>query len=179
MTSSPDPADRLGDPPADPSLRELSEEVHRALQDRGLSVAAAESLTGGGLADQLSGPPGASATFRGGVVAYTAEVKRDVLGVRAETLRAEGAVSPQTAAQLCVGVRSLLQADWGVATTGVAGPDAQEGHPPGLVFVGLAGPDDQPSVHELRLLGDRDQVRRAACEAALSALLAAVLGIPG
>ena len=138
--------------------------VHAALLARGETVACAESLTGGGLAALLSATPGASATFVGGVVAYATEVKRTVLGVGAAQV-----VSADCAGQMATGVRSLLGADWALSTTGVAGPDRQEGKPVGTVYVGLAGP---LAVRTLRLglQGDRAAIRAAACVAALDLL---------
>jgi PncC family amidohydrolase len=176
---APDP----GAVPADAApddRRRVAAELHQRLLARGETLAVAESLTGGGLSDLVSGVPGVSATFRGGVVSYATDVKRELLGVRAETLREHGAVSAACAAEMAVAVRRLLGASWGVSTTGVAGPDPQEGKPAGRVFVGVAGPDDTPQVHELLLAGSREEIRRATCDAALSAVLAAVVGlVPG
>src|SRR5690348_4767165 len=105
------------------------------LRERGETLACAESLTGGGLAAALTAVPGASASMRGGVVSYATEVKRTVLGVTAELV-----ISAACAEQMAVGVRDLLGATWGLSTTGVAGPDTQEGQPVGTVFVGVIGP---------------------------------------
>ena len=112
---------------------ELAAAVHQQLLGRGETVACAESITGGGLADLLSGTPGASATFVGGVVSYATSVKRDLLGVTAAQV-----VSADCAAQLASGVRSLLGSDWAVSTTGVAGPEKQDDKPVGTVYVGVA-----------------------------------------
>ena len=139
-------------------------ELHQALLARGQTVACAESLTGGELAALLSGTAGASATFRGGVVAYATEVKRSVLGVTAEHV-----VSAECAEQLAAGVRERLGSDWALATTGVAGPDEQEGQPVGTVFVGLAGPDGV-TASRLRLTGDRAAIRRETCRRAIGVL---------
>lgn len=139
--------------------------VHQTLLARGETVACAESLTGGGLADLLSGTPGASATFRGAVVSYATEVKRSVLGVTAAQV-----VSADCAAQMATGVRDLLGADWALATTGVAGPEKQDDRPVGTVYVGLAGPRGV-HVHRLALDGDRPGIRAAASRAALEALV--------
>ena len=108
--------------------------LHLALQGRSETVGCAESLTGGELAAWLSSTPGASATFTGGVVSYASEVKRDVLGVTAERV-----VSADCAEQMATGVRQLLGVDWALSTTGVAGPDEQEGQAVGTVYVGIAG----------------------------------------
>ncbi|WP_345717314.1 CinA family protein [Angustibacter luteus] len=103
-----------------------------------LTVATAESLTGGLLAGAVTAVPGASQVFRGGVVAYATDLKHDQLGVDADLLAGVGAVHPRVAAAMADGARRRLGADLGLATTGVAGPDPQDGHPPGVVWVGLA-----------------------------------------
>lgn len=134
------------------------------------TLAVAESLTGGLLASRIVDVPGASVVFRGGVVAYATDLKHALLGVDAQLLARHGAVHPQVAAQMADGVRERLGATWGLATTGVAGPDPQDGHPPGTVFVGLAGPDGVRTI-SLLLTGDRSQVRGATVDAALALLL--------
>lgn len=143
--------------------------AHRALLARGETVGCAESLTGGALADLLSGTPGASATFVGGVVSYATQVKRDLLGVTAAQV-----VSADCASQMALGLRSLLGVDWALATTGVAGPAQQDDKPVGTVYVGLAGPLGV-TVHRFAFSGGRKEIRAAACSAALGAL-ADVLG---
>ncbi|MGO4256350.1 CinA family protein [Marmoricola sp. RAF53] len=145
---------------------DLAAALHRGLLARGETVACAESLTGGGLADLLSGTPGASATFLGGVVSYATEVKRDLLGVTAAQV-----VSADCAAQMATGVRKLLGADWAVSTTGVAGPEKQDDRPVGTVYVGVAGPLGV-QVHRLALTGDRTAIRAQACAAAIGELRA-------
>jgi len=132
--------------------------VHRLLGAAGQTVAVAESLTGGLLAAELTRRPGSSLTFRGSVVVYATDLKQSLAGVPGPLLEAEGAVSRRTAAALAAGARDRLGADWGLAVTGVAGPDEQEGHPVGTVFVAVAGPDGG-EVRELRVPGDRDRVR--------------------
>ena len=139
-----------------------------ALVSRGETVACAESLTGGALAAALSGPPGASAVFLGGVVSYATAIKRRLLGVSAELV-----VSAACAEQMAAGVRSLLGSDWAVSTTGVAGPDLQDGQPVGTVFVGVAGRAGTTSVR-LALSGDRAAIRAAAVTGALTTLADAV-----
>jgi nicotinamide-nucleotide amidase len=138
--------------------------VHHALASRRETVGCAESLTGGGLADLLSGTPGASATFVGAVVTYATRVKRSVLGVTAAQV-----VSADCASQMALGVQRLLRVDWALATTGVAGPDKQDDKPVGTVYVAVAGPNGV-QVRRLALTGDRRAVRAGACAAALEAL---------
>ena len=132
--------------------------VAAALRDRGLTLAVAESLTGGLVASRLVNVPGASDWFRGGVVSYAPEVKFSVLGVP------EGpVVSAATAAAMATGVRDLLGADVGLGVTGVAGPDALEGEPPGTVHLGAVVGGAEPVTARVVLPGDRERVRQFAC----------------
>ena len=128
--------------------------VGRLLLDRGLTLAVAESLTGGLVASRIVSVPGSSEWFRGGVVAYASDVKFDVLGVPKGPV-----VRKETAVAMADGVRQLLGADVGLSTTGVAGPTEQEGHPPGTVWLGVALGDDVDAI-QIRLPGDRDRVRQ-------------------
>ena len=134
----------------------------------------AESLTGGMLTSELVSVPGASAVVLGGVVAYQTAIKRSVLGVPAHLLALNGPVHPDVAIAMAHGARAVfavdgVPADVGIATTGVAGPDPQDGHPPGTVFVGIVTAGDA-SVIELELDGDREHIRRAVVSESLSAL---------
>ena len=134
------------------------------LEARGLTLAVAESVTGGMVATRLTAIPGASAVFRGGVVAYESEVKHRVIDVP------EGpVVSLDAARAMAAGVARRLGADIGLATTGVAGPDGQEGHTPGTVFLGLHR-DGESEAHEVRLPGDRERIRQYAVIALLNLL---------
>jgi nicotinamide-nucleotide amidase len=153
----------------------LAVAVHRELAERRATVAVAESLTGGLLGATLTAMPGASATFRGGVLAYATDLKETVLGVPGPLLAAQGAVSADVAAAMAGGVRDRLAATYGVALTGVAGPDPQDGAAPGTVFVAVAGPD-AGQVRALSLPGGRDEVRDAAVRAALELLRDVVTG---
>jgi len=143
--------------------------VHAALRGRAATVAVAESLTGGLLGALLTDAPGASQTFRGGFIVYATDLKAGLAGVPQPLLDAHGPVSPQVAAAMAAGVRDRLSATYGLALTGVAGPDPQDGRPPGTVYIGLAGPE-AGEVRELRLPGDRARVRRYAAIAALDLL---------
>ncbi len=143
--------------------------VLRLLTEDGLTVAVAESLTGGGLASALVDVPGASAAFRGGVVAYATELKTSLLGVDAGLLARGGAVQPEVAVAMAEGVRSRLGATYGVGTTGVAGPDPQDGAGPGVVHVAVAGPQGLRTL-ALDLRGGRERVRRVAVVHALDLL---------
>lgn len=143
------------------------------LQERGASLATAESLTGGQLAARLTSVPGASRVFRGGVVSYATEVKRDVLGVPAEVVDRHGVISPECAVAMAEGARALVVATYALSTTGVAGPDPQEGWAPGTVFIGVAGPARAWAI-PLSLTGDRAAIQAATCGAAVDALTAAL-----
>ena len=151
-----------------------AEAVLAALRGRGWTLAVAESLTGGALADAFVRVPGASTVLVGAVVAYATPLKATVLGVDEALLRREGPVHPEVAAQMADGVRRALAvdgrpADVGVATTGVAGPDPQGGRPPGTVYVAVATPTGVV-VRRTDLPGDRPAVRAGAVEAALGLL---------
>ena len=140
------------------------------LRDRGLTVATAESCTGGMIAAAITDVAGASRVFGTGVVSYSCDCKMKLLGVSAATLETEGAVAAATAAQMAEGVRRLADAAIGVSVTGEAGPVAAENHPVGTVFVGLA--DERGTVtEEHHFAGDRAAVRRQAAEAVLSLLV--------
>ena len=153
--------------------------VHGLLLERGQTVATAESLTGGGLGRLLTETPGSSATYVGGFVVYATRLKTEVLGVPAHLVEAHGVVSAECALAMARGARDLTGATYGVSTTGVAGPDAQEGKPPGTVFVGLAGPGGAVSAVSLELVGRRAEVRERTCVEAVSALFAMIAGNNG
>jgi nicotinamide-nucleotide amidase len=159
-----------------------AEQALAALVRTGATLAVAESLTGGLLAAEFVAVPGASKAFLGSVTAYATELKGSVLGVDPQLLAARGAVDPDVAAQMARGVRLLMGADYGVATTGVAGPDPQDGQPVGTVFVAVscasADGEGGESVTALRLSGDRATIRRKAVSAAVELLLSALEGKP-
>jgi nicotinamide-nucleotide amidase len=137
---------------------------------RGLTIATAESCTGGLVSGRLTSVPGSSEAFVGGLVAYDDRLKRDVLGVPAGVLERHGAVSAETAAAMATAVRRSLGADIGVSVTGVAGPGGGTPEKPvGLVFIHAQTPDASHGV-ELRLPGNREAVRRRAAASALHLL---------
>jgi nicotinamide-nucleotide amidase len=152
----------------------IAEVALALLRARGQTLAVAESLTGGLLAATIVDVPKASDAFRGGLVVYATDLKASLAGVPLELLAAHGPVHPDVAAALARGARLRCTADWGVATTGVAGPDPQDGIPPGTVYVGLAGPDGLGLVRRLDLPGDRPAVRRGTVTAALDLLTGAL-----
>jgi len=143
--------------------------VIEALLARGQTLATAESLTGGLVGAMFTAAAGVSAVYRGGVVAYATDLKASLLGVDPAHLATAGAVDPMTARRMAEGVRERLGADWGLATTGVAGPDRQEGKEVGTVHVAAAGPDGT-AVRSLALDGNRKQIRAAAARAAIELL---------
>jgi nicotinamide-nucleotide amidase len=151
-----------------------------ALRAAGATVAVAESLTGGELSAALTGPAGASAVFRGGLVVYATDLKSSLAGVPKPLLGAQGAVSPDVAGALAAGARDRLGATYGLSLTGVAGPDPQDGVPVGVVYVGLAGPAGG-EVRKLELAGDRAAIRAGAVAGALEVLAARLesAGVPG
>jgi nicotinamide-nucleotide amidase len=149
-----------------------------ALSERGQTVAIAESLTGGLLSAALVEVPGASAVLRGAVVAYATDLKHDLLGVDAGLLAQTGPVDSDVAIQMAAGVRDRLAADWGVSTTGVAGPGPQGEVPAGRAYIAVAGPGEDV-VRRLDLPGDRARVRSGCVQQALTLLAFALSTAPG
>jgi PncC family amidohydrolase len=155
--------------------------VVRTLRERGLTLATAESLTGGAVAAAVVSVPGASDVYVGGVVTYATGLKVSLLDVPQHLVDIDGVVSAACAQVMAERVRALTGADVGVSTTGVAGPDPQEGKAPGTVFVAVAGPvagSGEPRVAALTLPGDRAAVRSATVDAALAMVLETVLVAP-
>ncbi|MGI8626955.1 MAG: CinA family protein [Geodermatophilaceae bacterium] len=158
--------------------RDDPESIHRLLLERRLTVAVAESLTGGLLSAALTEPAGASRTFRGGLVVYATDLKAVLADVPRPLLDAQGPVNADVASALARGVRQRLAADLGVAITGVAGPDSVGEHHPGTVFVAVAG-NGVGEVSRVDLAGSRTQIRAAAVQAALGQLRAVLLAGAG
>jgi nicotinamide-nucleotide amidase len=157
---------RLGDVVFSTADEALEEAVGRLLRAAGRTLACGESLTGGGLGARITSVPGASDHFRGSAVCYTAEAKREVLGVSPGTLEAHGPVSGPCALEMAAGARRLFGADLGVGLTGAAGPEPHAGAEPGTVWVALVG-EGVSHARGFRAPGDRAQVRRWAEQAAL------------
>lgn len=145
-------------------------ELLECLSTRGLTCATAESCTGGLVAACITETAGISKVFLGGAVTYTNEMKRRLLGVNMETLEHFSAVSPQTAAEMAAGIRSRTGADIGVSVTGNAGPQASEGKPVGMVFIGIDSPWHSV-VTEMQLSGSREDIRCAAATEALKQIV--------
>jgi PncC family amidohydrolase len=146
-------------------------EVVELLRQRGATLATAESLTGGRLAALLTEIPGSSEAYRGGVVAYATQMKIQVLGVSETVVERHGVVSAECAGAMARGVRRLTGATYGVSTTGVAGPEEQEGKPVGTVYLGVSGPDGDNAI-ALELVGDRGTIQGRTCREALEAFAA-------
>jgi nicotinamide-nucleotide amidase len=156
----------------------MEEVVGGLLKERGWSVATAESCTAGLVAHRLTNVPGSSAYVRGGVVAYANTAKRDLLGVRPETLTAHGAVSEEAAGEMAAGARRVLNTSVAVATTGIAGPDGgTPDKPVGTVCFGLAS-DGGVVTRRYQLWGTRDWVKLLASQLALDWLRRHALGLP-
>jgi PncC family amidohydrolase len=146
------------------------EELHAALRDAEATLATAESLTAGRLAAMLTDPPGASQTYRGGFVTYATELKQTLLGVPVSVIETVGVVSGECAEAMAAGARERSGATYALATTGVAGPEEQEGKPVGTVYVGLSGPHGETSTL-LGLSGSRLEIQRDTCLFAVDELL--------
>jgi nicotinamide-nucleotide amidase len=160
----------MADGVAGAAAGELAAEIVALLTQTGGTVATAESLTGGMVAAALTDIPGSSSVFRGGVVSYATDLKARLLGVDELLLAKHGPVHASVAAEMANGVRALLGATVGVATTGVAGPGPADGHPAGTVHVAVSLSGDTV-VREMALEGNRDEVRRLTVERVLGLLL--------
>ena len=148
-----------------------TEQLISLLKEKDLTVATAESCTGGGIGHRLTAVSGSSAVYMGGIISYTNDVKEKVLNVPSEMLREHGAVSAPTAKAMAEGVRRLLNSDFGVSVTGLAGPTGDgSGKPVGLVYIGIAQ-SRQTDVQEYLFSGSREEVREQAIQAAIELLL--------
>ena len=163
---------RFGELTLTPEVNRLAtqsheERLYRILSREGLSIATAESCTGGLVSHRITSVPGSSAYFLGGVVAYSNDVKMSLLGVSAEILRRSGAVSSECALAMVRGVRARIETDIGVSTTGIAGPGgATATKPVGLVYIACSMPWTEV-VEEHHFTGDRSEVIAASADAAL------------
>lgn len=163
---------------------DIATDVIRLLLEANETLGVGESLTAGGVMAALTSVPGASAAFRGGVVAYTAELKKKLLNVDAALIEKEGVIHPQVARQMAQGARRATTPDektttmtaeaalttWGVGTTGAAGPKGQDGKPPGTVYIGVAGPEGERAWGPFDFAGDRERIREETVAEALSRL---------
>ncbi len=143
-----------------------------ALRARGWTISTAESCTGGLVLHRLTNVPGSSAWVMGGVVAYDNRIKSELLGVREATLLAQGAVSEETAREMALGARRLLQTDLAVSITGIAGPGGGTAEKPvGLTWMALAGPGGLLRSERHVHAGGRLDIKRASASAALELVL--------
>jgi len=146
------------------------EMIGRILREKGLTLACAESITGGLISDRITDIPGSSKYFKGSIVCYSVQAKIDLLSIPEPLIRERGVICPEVAARMAEGVRERMGSDIGLSTTGLAGPEGSEGKPVGTVFVGLSA-SNSTLVKALSLKGERRAIKEAACEAALDLLL--------
>lgn len=160
-------------------MNDLAVRTIKTMTDRSLSLATAESLTGGLLGATLTSVPGASGCFVASVTAYATPMKTSLLGVPKEVIVEHTVVSETVAHAMAVGLQDRTHADWVIAVTGVAGPDPQEGHAPGEVWICVQGPrisslPQFSQVQRFQFEGDRETIRTATVDAALQMLLRVV-----
>ena len=154
----------------------LAEDVIKKMTGRSITLSTCESLTGGGIGAALTSVAGASAVYRGSLVTYARELKATLAGVDKELIKTEGVVNELTALQMAIGAQAACDSDWAVSTTGVAGPTETDGAKVGTVWFAVVGPrigmSDWPKYTELKQFdGDREQIRQAAVDHALTMLL--------
>jgi nicotinamide-nucleotide amidase len=139
-------------------VQELASSLIKKLQENNLTLAVAESLTGGLVAASLTEIPGASKVFKGSITAYSDEIKQNVLNVNKETISKFTSISEQVALEMAINVRTIMKSDIGISTTGVAGPEKSAGFAPGLVFVAISI-GDHNMCQKLEITGDRSKIR--------------------
>ncbi|MBQ3251886.1 MAG: CinA family protein [Oscillospiraceae bacterium] len=155
-------------------MMNLCSDLLKALDGR--TFATAESCTGGGIGAAFTAIAGSSKVYKGGIISYTNWVKEHVLGVDAHILKEHGAVSEETAMAMAIGVRRLLQTDFAVSVTGIAGPESDEFNTPvGTVYIGLSS-TSRCFVKKFIFDGDRNTIRRLSVEASIKMLLGCVEG---
>jgi len=157
----------------DRELNKIVRMVHDLFKKKGLTLSVAESCTGGLVCHLLTTLPGASGFFEAGVVSYSANTKKNILGISSAVIRRYGVVSEQTAKEMARKVRTVSKTDFSVSTTGNLGPDVLEGKERGLVYIAAAGKGKTWS-KELRLAGNREENKREAALEALKFLLQVV-----
>ena len=139
-------------------VQELASSLIKKLQENNLTIAVAESLTGGLVAASLTEIPGASKVFKGSITAYADEIKQNILNVKDETITNFTSISEQVALEMAINVRTIMKSDIGISTTGVAGPEKSAGFLPGLVFVAISI-GDHNMCQKLEITGDRSKIR--------------------
>jgi nicotinamide-nucleotide amidase len=139
-------------------VQELASSLIKKLQEKNITIAVAESLTGGLVAAILTEIPGASKVFKGSITAYVDEIKQNVLKVNEDTITNFTSISEQVALEMAINVRTIMKSDIGISTTGVAGPEKSAGFAPGLVFVAISI-GDHNMCQKLEITGDRSKIR--------------------
>ena len=152
----------------------MNEQLAKLLTGKNLTIAFAESCTGGLASSLITDIPGSSVYLKGSVVSYTNEVKHKILGVKSETLDKFGAVSKETAKEMAVGVKYLMRTDFGVSITGNAGPGASEDKPVGLIYVAVAC-HGKVEIRKLQLKGSRTENKQKAVQKTFDLLYKVVL----
>jgi len=151
------------------SAESLAREIIREMERGNLTLATAESITGGGLGQVLTSVAGSSAVFEGGIISYSDESKRKFLSVSQEVLTTLSAVSESVSITMAEEARTSFETDYAISTTGVAGPGAAYGQKAGTVWIAIASKTGTSTLL-LEITGDREQVRHATIESALAAL---------
>ncbi|RGP81037.1 competence-damage inducible [Fusarium longipes] len=155
-------------------LRDVARDVIQLLRQAQETVSVAESLTGGSIMAALTSVEGASSVFRGGIVSYDTGLKINILKVDKDVISRHGVVHDEVARQMANGVRTVTAVEkpttWGVSTTGVAGPDPQDGKPAGTVFIGISGLGQDRAFGPFHFQGGRDDIRKATIFEALEQL---------
>jgi nicotinamide-nucleotide amidase len=139
-------------------VQELASSLIKKLEEKNLTIAVAESLTGGLVVASLTEIPGASKVFKGSITAYADEIKQNILNVKDETITNFTSISEQVALEMAINVRKIMKSDIGISTTGVAGPEKSAGFAPGLVFVAISI-GDHNMCQKLEITGDRSKIR--------------------
>lgn len=149
-------------------IQKLSETIVKTLTLRGETISTAESITGGLIGGAITGVPGSSEVFLGGVISYSNQMKKDELGITAADIKKVGVVSEAIAVAMALAIQKRTKSTWAISSTGVAGPGAADGVPAGTVWIAIAGPKIAQGI-ELSIAGKREIVRLGAVESALGA----------
>ena len=149
-------------------IQKLSETIVKMLMLRGETISTAESITGGLIGGAITGAPGSSEVFLGGVISYSNQMKKDELGITAADIKKVGVVSEAIAVAMALAIQKRTKSTWAISSTGVAGPGPIDGIPAGTVWIAIAGPKIAQGI-ELSIAGKREIVRLGAVESALGA----------
>ena len=149
-------------------IQKLSETIVKMLTLRGETISTAESITGGLIGGAITGAPGSSEVFLGGVISYSNQMKKDELGITAADIKKVGVVSEAIAVAMALAIQKRTKSTWAISSTGVAGPGPIDGIPAGTVWIAIAGPKIAQGI-ELSIAGKREIVRLGAVESALGA----------